>query len=113
MGRRKEVTPPDWDNKQEDAICPLCHRPMPEGSWNEHHLVPATFGGREKITLHLVCHDTLHRTFNEREMKRYYNTIGRMMEHDSIQAFVTWIKKKPNDYYSKTKETKDRKRNRR
>ena len=113
MAKRRAVTPPGWDDNEDEEICPLCRRPMPDGSWNEHHLIPATFRGTEKVKLHKICHDTLHRTFTEREMQKYYNTIGRLMEHEKIQAFVTWVKKQPNDYYSKTKETKDRKRNRR
>jgi len=112
MARRKSVTPPEWE-EPEVSQCALCGRSMPDGSWNEHHLVPATFKGTEKIALHKVCHDTLHRTLSEREMQKYYHTIDRLLENEDIQKFVSWIKKKPNDYYSKTKETKERKRNRR
>lgn len=112
MTRRRKVTPPGWE-EQEELTCPLCGRVMPDGSWNEHHLVPATFKGTEKVALHRICHDTLHRTFTEREMQKYYNTIDRLMERVEIQSFVDWVKKQPNDYYSKPKETKDRKRKRR
>ncbi len=112
MAKRRPVTPPGWD-EPEALICPLCERSMPDGSWNEHHLIPATFKGREKVAMHKICHDVLHRTFSEREMEKYYNTIEHLMENEDIQKFVAWVKKKPDDYYSKTKETKDRKRNRR
>lgn len=112
MARRKSVIPPGWE-EQKVQSCPLCGRPMPDGSWNEHHLVPATFKGRDKVAMHIICHNTLHRTFSEREMEKYYNTIPRLMENEDIQKFVDWVKKKPDDYYSKTNETKNRKRNRR
>lgn len=112
MTKRRTVTPPEWE-EQEKPTCPLCGRLMPDRSWNEHHLVPATFKGREKVAMHKICHDTLHRTFSEREMEKYYNTIPRLLENEDIRKFVGWVQKKPNDFYSKSKETKDRKRNRR
>ncbi len=89
--------------------CPICNRPMPDGSWNEHHLIPATFKGRVKVAMHRVCHDKLHHTFSEREMEHYYHTIERIIEHEEIAKFIKWIKKQSNDFYSKHKDTKARK----
>lgn len=86
---------------------------MPDGSHNEHHLIPATFKGKIKVTLHKVCHAKLHHTFSEREMSQYYHTIERLLEHEEIEKFVKWVRKQPNDFYSKNKDTKDRKRKRR
>lgn len=111
MSRKRKVIPPEW-TEPEVLVCPLCGREMPDGSWNEHHLTPATFKGTEKIALHKICHDTLHRTLTEREMLKYYHTVDRLLENEDIQSFVKWVKKKPNDFYSKTKETKNRKRHR-
>lgn len=93
--------------------CPLCKRPMPEGSYNAHHLIPATFKGREVVNLHKVCHDMLHHIFSEREMEHHYNTIDRILEHDAVASFVKWVKKQPAAYYSKCKDTTERKRKRR
>jgi len=95
-----------------DKICKLCGRPMPEGSFNTHHLVPATFKGKETIDLHIVCHDKLHHTFSEREMFQWYNTIERIKEHEEIKKFVKWVKKQPPEFYAKHKDTRDRKRQR-
>lgn len=86
---------------------------MPQGSFNEHHLVPATFKGKEKITIHKICHSKLHSAITEREMEHYYHTIERLLEHEEIQKFIKWVKKQPDDFYSKNKETKERKRKRR
>jgi len=96
-----------------EEICPLCKRPMPEGSYNEHHLIPITFKGTEKVTLHIVCHDKLHHTLSEREMQHHYHTIERLLEHEEIQKFIKWVSKQPTDYYSHHKDTRDRKRKRR
>lgn len=96
-----------------EEICPLCKRPMPEGSYNEHHLIPATFKGKEKIALHVVCHDKLHHTLTEREMQHHYHTIERLLEHEEIQKFVKWVSKQTPDFYSSHKDTCNRKRKRR
>ena len=93
--------------------CPICDREMLEGSHNEHHLIPSTFGGKEKIPLHVICHDKLHHTFSEREMVNYYHTIKRIIENEEIQKFIKWIRKKDIHYYSKNKDTKKRKGKRR
>ena len=96
----------------DENLCPICSRPMPDGSYNEHHLVPATFKGREKVALHIICHNKLHHTFCEREMANHYNTVDRILEHAEIQKFVKWVQKRPNDFRDKHKDTKDRKRRR-
>jgi len=96
-----------------DKICPLCKRPMPEGTYNLHHLIPATFKGKETVDLHIVCHDKLHHTFSEREMQHYYHTIERLLDHEEIQKFVKWVKKQPPEFIVKHKDTRDRKRQRR
>lgn len=95
-----------------DRICPLCDREMPDGSYNSHHLIPATFKGKKTIDLHIMCHDKLHHTFSEREMEHYYHTMERLLEHEEIQKFIKWVSKQPPDYYSHHKDTQDRKRKR-
>lgn len=92
-----------------DEVCPICSRKMVDGSFNEHHLIPTTFKGKEKIELHIICHDKLHHTFSEREMVNHYNTIERIIEHEEIKKFIKWINKKDPAYYSKSKDTKKRK----
>lgn len=89
--------------------CSICKREMMEDSFNDHHLIPSTFGGKEKIPLHKICHNKLHHTFSEREMVNYYHTIERILENEEIQKFVKWIRKKDIYYYSKNKDTKKRK----
>ena len=85
---------------------------MPAGSCNEHHLIPATFKGKDTVTLHIGCHDKLHHVFSEKEMEHYYHTIERLLEHEEIQKFVIWVKNKPPEFYVKHKDTKERKRKR-
>ncbi len=107
MARKKERSLPEYTNVI--PVCPLCDREMPAGSHNGHHLIPATFKGNLTVELHKICHDTIHRTFTEREMLNYYHTIDRLLEHPDIQSFIIWVKKKSSDFYIKTKETHHRK----
>lgn len=92
--------------------CPLCTRELGTVC-DEHHLIPKTFKGKEKIWLHKICHRKLHSVFSEREMLNYYHTIERLLEHEEIQRFVKWIQKKPIDFYDSSKDTNIRKGKRR
>lgn len=92
--------------------CPLCNREL--GSvWDEHHLIPKTFKGTETVPMHKMCHNAVHATFTERELLQYYHTVERLLEHEKIQRFVAWIRKKPVDFYEKIKDTNERKGKRR
>lgn len=93
-------------------LCPICNRELPD-NYEEHHLIPKTFKGKELIKIHPVCHRKLHATFSEREMQKYYNTIERLLEHEDIKTFVEWVKNKPIDFYIKTKDSNTRKSKRR
>lgn len=94
-------------------VCPLCKRPFSGAHDEEHHLIPRTFKGTEKVKLHKMCHQKLHATFSEREMLHHYHTIERLLEHEEIQKFVKWIGKKDPSFYDKNDDTKNRKRKRR
>ena len=95
-------------------ICPICKREMIKGkSIDDHHLIPRTFKGKEKISLHKICHRKLHTVFTEREMQHYYHTIERLLEHEEIIKFVKWVKNKDPLFYVKNKDTKERKGKRR
>lgn len=93
--------------------CPICSRPLGEIRLEDHHLVPKTFGGKDTIRIHGVCHQKLHASITEREMQHYYHTIDRLLEHAEIQKFVKWVSGKPSDYFSKNDETVHRKGKRR
>jgi hypothetical protein len=93
-------------------ICPLCEREL-GASTDYHHLIPATFKGKETIALHRICHTKLHSIYTEREMLRYYHTVERLKENEEIKKFIKWVKKKYPDFYDHNKDTAERKRKRR
>ena len=83
--------------------CPICDRKIIEGQESAHHLIPKTFKGRETIDLHKVCHNQIHALFSERELLNHYHTIGRLKEDERMVKFIKWIRKKPLDFYVKSK----------
>lgn len=94
------------------SVCGLCKRPLGTTHIQRHHLVPKTFGGKETVELHKMCHQKIHATFSERELLKYYHTFDRLLEHEEIQTFVKWISKKVPEYYDKNNDTAARRRKR-
>ena len=92
--------------------CPICNREL-GAVIDEHHLIPKTFGGKEKVTLHKICHRKIHSVFTERELEKWYNTIEHLLRHDEIAKFAKWVTKKDIDYYSGSDETDNRRNKRR
>lgn len=86
--------------------CPLCGRELIEGkSINKHHMIPRTFGGRESVWMHRVCHGKIHAVFTERELLQHYHTPERLLEHPEVQKFVRWIRRKDPEYVTKHRES--------
>lgn len=95
--------------------CPICGRELIDDgkSVDKHHLIPKTFGGKETIILHRVCHQKIHATFSERDLSKFYSTAEAILGHEEIQKFVKWVRKKDPTYYSINRDTKERKGKRR
>jgi hypothetical protein len=94
-------------------ICQLCSRELGDLLIDEHHLIPKTFKGKETIKLHKICHRKIHSVFSERELLNYYNSVDRIKENEQIQKFITWVNKKPIDFYDVSKDSNERKSKRR
>lgn len=91
------------------GLCPLCGRQMIAGaSVDEHHFVPKSKGGRDKVPLHKICHRKIHSLFNEKELSLVYNTPEKLLEHPDIQAFVKWVQKKQPEYNDNSKRSKSK-----
>ena len=91
-----------------EQSCPLCARPL--GTRRElHHLVPRSYGGRETVTLHAICHRKIHTLLDERELMARYETVPRLRRHPEIRKFVRWLKGKPPDFYKPTWQSRRRK----
>jgi hypothetical protein len=64
-------------------------------------LVPLSQGGKGEHTviMHKICHSKIHSLFNEKDLARSYPDVNKILENEDIQKFVSWIKKKPLDFY--------------
>lgn len=71
-------------------------------------MVPKTFGGKQTVPMHKMCHQKIHATFSERELLNYYHTFERLLSHPEIDKFVKWIGKRPSEYYDKNDDTANR-----
>ena len=96
-------------------ICEICFRTMMEDgvSCDDHHLIPKSKRGKDVIRIHKICHRKIHSIWTEKELAEYYNTPARIREYDEMVKFTKWVKKKPPDYYSGTKDSNVRKSKRR
>ncbi len=81
------------------VVCPLCEREIPPAQRDQHHLVPKSKGGRQTRLLHRVCHRQIHALFTEAELARQYATVEALLQHPGLQAFVAWVKTKPDDFF--------------
>ena len=77
--------------------CLLCLREMNKKS--KHHLIPKSKKGKETVFLHRICHEAIHRTFTNTELKKHFNTIDKILENTDIQKFIQWVQNKPMDFY--------------
>ena len=88
-----------------DPVCPLCLRPIPpEARQSLHHLVPKLKGGKggPTVLLHQICHNEIHATLTEAELARDYSTIDALRGHPHLAKFITWVRKRPPGFHSKT-----------
>jgi len=63
--------------------------------------------------MHAICHRKIHATFSERELKNYYNTAERILEHEDMKTFVAWVRTKDLDFYMVSRDSGARKSKRR
>jgi len=93
----------------DNNICALCGRLLAP-PYNRHHLIPLSKGGKNTptILLHKICHDKIHSLFSESELRRYYHTIPRLQEHEEMQRFIKWVRRKEPLFYDKSVKQKHR-----
>jgi hypothetical protein len=89
--------------------CELCGRQV---SLTRHHLIPkrthrfgvirAKYSKTELNSLiaHLckACHRHVHRTIRERDLAVHFHSIELLRTYPDINAFVDWLKDKPDDF---------------
>jgi len=84
---------------RELGACPLCGRPMVEGSSvDRHHLVPRSFGGTAWAHVHRICHSKIHSVLSERDLAERYASFDALLSHPEIAKFVGWVRRMPAEY---------------
>ncbi len=91
-------------------ICELCDREIPEYQESKHHLVPVAAGGKHGPTalLHYICHATIHAHYDNKYLGKHLNTVELLRADETLAAFIAWVRKKPNDFYTPTKKSRKR-----
>jgi hypothetical protein len=54
------------------------------------------------------CHDQIHTTFSENDLRDNYNTKEKLIEHEGFKKFLAWKVKHP-DFKGHSKMSKERK----
>ena len=89
--------------------CPLCQRPMVAGpSLDQHHLVPRSHGGRETVTMQKICHRAIHAMLSEQELAEEFSGFEALRAHPLLAQFIAWVKRRPPEYYDRTRWSKTR-----
>jgi 5-methylcytosine-specific restriction endonuclease McrA len=95
--------------------CPICGREMIEGpSVDDHHLIPKSKGGKymNVVRIHRICHNKIHSVWTESELAQEFHTVEKIVQNNEIKKFIKWLKKKPADFYTSTRDSNNRKRKR-
>lgn len=98
-----------------EVVCKLCDRLIPEhAKQSKHHLTPVLKGGKNKetVSLHQICHDTIHAHYSESEIAKRLADIESLRADPIISAFIVWVKTKPDDFYTPTKLSNKKRRKR-
>lgn len=107
--KHREVIPEWYKPPQEEVICPICGRDIPEDQRDEHHLVPKSRGGRITQTMHRICHRQIHALFSESELENSYASAEALLSHPEMAKFAAWVAKKPPGYFDGTRLSNRRK----
>ena len=81
----------------ENIICPICKRNVPQCYTEKHHLVPKSKKGKEGVLMCVNCGDIIHKLFTNKELEKEYNTVEKLNSNEKIQKWANWVGKK-NDF---------------
>ena len=91
--------------KDDDLLCPICERKIPQSEKDAHHLIPKSKGGKATQFLHRICHRQIHALFTETELATQFNTAASLKEHPEMMKFIKWVKNKPDGFYERVRKS--------
>ena len=103
MARKHSKHNPYGDLHQEEeasatvAPCWLCGRPTGKTVvW--HHPVPKSRGGRDVVSMHPICQQTLIANFTNSELQRHGMNVEALLAAPAVRKFVDWVANKDSDF---------------
>jgi hypothetical protein len=78
--------------------CRLCRRRFPDerltdpGAMQRHHLVPERREESPTVTLCRPCHEQVHATFTNEELRASYDTVEALRDAERLQGYLGWIR---------------------
>lgn len=89
--------------------CELCGRENLTLTF--HHLIPRTLHStkwyKKNFSMEQLqsgadlchdCHDAVHRFIPEKVLGKDYNTVEKLMAHEKVSGFVTWVSKRKGSH---------------
>ena len=80
------------------TTCALCRRVVPDERIDdprviqEHHLRPEERAESPTVLLCRPCHDQLHATFSNAQLRESYDTIEALRAAERLQEYLDWIR---------------------
>lgn len=80
------------------TTCALCRRVIPDERVDdpqvvqEHHLRPEERATSPTVMLCRPCHEQIHATFTNAELREDHDTIEALREADPLQEYLDWIR---------------------
>lgn len=82
--------------------CKYCNRDISEDLIEYHHLIPKSKKGKITVTACKSCHEFIHRTWTNKELRDIYNTVESVVSSEKYQKFLKWLIKQPIEKAVKT-----------
>lgn len=80
------------------TTCELCGRIIPDERIDdpqvvqEHHLRPEERAASPTVVLCRPCHEQIHATFTNEELRERYDTIEALRDAHALSAYLEWIR---------------------
>ena len=96
---REEHLHEDDEQAPAPGPCWLCGRPLGKTTVM-HHPVPKSRGGRDVVSMHPICQQTLIANFSNAELQRHALDVDAILLNPDMRKFVDWVAKKDPDFHA-------------
>lgn len=68
-----------------------------------HHPIPKAKKGRVTVSVHPICHRTIHAHFANAQLSRMGEDLETIRAQEDVAKFLRWIANKPPDFHAPTR----------